>query len=66
MNLILLIKMIDLAANNQNSKNLSNLALQLAVDPDLDDIVTVDSFSTEVYSAKDIEYIEQCINFKLT
>lgn len=65
MNKILLTQMIELAATNQNSKRLANLALQIAVDPELDDYVTIESFNNEQYEVGNIRLIKQCVNFNL-
>jgi hypothetical protein len=61
----LLLQMIELANTNRQFKALAELALQIAVDPELDDIVTIDSFSNEFYSVRAISWIKQCFNFKL-
>lgn len=65
MNKQLLLQMLELAYNNQQSKSISELCLQIAVDPELDDNVNIIDFSNESYSVRSIRYIKQCFNFKL-
>lgn len=61
----LLLKMIELANANQGNSFLYDLALKIAVDPELDDMLIIEDFSNEFYSVREIRYIEQCFNFKL-
>jgi hypothetical protein len=61
----LLLNMLDLSYKNQNSKYISELILQIAVDPELIDVVTIDSFSNEFYSVRSIKWIKKCFDFKL-
>lgn len=65
MNKQLLLQMIELANTNQKSKHIAELALQIAVDPELNDIVNISDFSNEFYSVRSIRWIKQCFNFKL-
>lgn len=65
MNKELLIKMLELAYNNQKSKSISDLCLQIAVDPELNDNVEISDFSNEFYSVRDIRFIRQCFYFTL-
>ena len=65
MNKQLLLKMLELANNNQQAKALSELCLQIAVDPELDDTVNIVDFSNELYSVRSIRLIKQCFHFKL-
>lgn len=65
MNKELLIKMLELAYNNQKSKSISDLCLQIAVDPELNDTVEISDFSNEFYSVRDIRFIRQCFYFTL-
>lgn len=62
---ILLIQMLELAYKNTERKYIIELCLQIAVDLELDDIVTIESFSNEFYSVRSIRWINQCFNFKL-
>lgn len=66
MNTQLLIQMVSLAATNQDSKLLYKLALQLAVDPELGDEVTIENFKNEYYDVRSIRLIKVCMNFRLT
>ena len=61
----LLIQMLELAYINQSSKHINELCLQIAVDPELNDVVSISNFSNEFYSVKSIRWIKQCFNFKL-
>lgn len=61
----LLIKMIEHANATRQSKRLSNLALQIAVDPELGDDVTIEDFLNESYIVRDITNIKRCIMFTL-
>ena len=61
----LLLNMLTVACTNKPSKHLSELLLQIAVDPELDDEVTLDCFSNEFYSVRSISMIRQCFNFSL-
>ena len=61
----LLLNMLYLSYKNQNSKHVYELILQITVDPELIDVVTIDSFSNEFYSVRSIKWIKQCFNFKL-
>ncbi len=65
----LLLNMLYLSHKNQNSKYISKhiyeLILQIAVDPELIDVVTIDSFSNEFYSVRSIKWIKKCFDFKL-
>jgi hypothetical protein len=65
MNKQLLIQMLELAANNQRSKRITELALQIAVDPELGDTVTVEDISNSIYTVGNIRLLKQCINFRL-
>ena len=65
MNKQLLIQMLELAYINQSSKHVNELCLQIAVDPELDDTVNIDDFSSELYSVRSIRWIKQCFHFKL-
>lgn len=65
MNKILLLQMLELSYSNQSSKALNELCLQIAVDPELGDIVSITDFSNELYSVRSIRWIKQCFNFKL-
>jgi hypothetical protein len=65
MNKQLLLQMLELAYNNQQSKAISELCLQIAVDPELEDNVNVVDFSNELYSVRSIKWIKQCFHFKL-
>jgi hypothetical protein len=60
----LLIEMLQLGYKGSYNR-INNLILQLSVDPELLDIVNMDSFSNEFYSVRDINYIKQCFTFKL-
>jgi hypothetical protein len=66
MNKQLLLQMLELASDNHPSKALSELCLQIAVDPDLEDNVYVPDFTNEFYSVQSIRWIKQCFHFKLT
>ena len=57
--------MLELAYINQQSKHINELCLQIAVDPELNDIVNISDFSNEFYSVRSIRWINQCFNFKL-
>ena len=57
--------MLELAYSNQQYKHLNELCLQIAVDPELSDIVNISDFSNEFYSVRAIRWIKQCFNFKL-
>ena len=57
--------MLELAYNNQQSKHINELCLQIAVDPELNDIVNISDFSNEFYSVRAIRWIKQCCDFKL-
>lgn len=61
----LLTQMIEHASINQRSKRLANLALQIAVDPELGDEVTIDNFDASIYSVGDIRLIRQVINYHI-
>ena len=61
----LLIKMIEHANATRQSKRLSNLALQIAVDPELGDDVTIEDFLNESYIVRDITNIKRCMMFTL-
>ena len=61
----LLIQMLELAYINQQSKHINELCLQIAVDPELNDIVNISDFSNEFYSVRAIRWINQCFNLKL-
>ncbi len=61
----LLIQMLELSNNNRPFKVTNDLALQIAVDPELNDVVAITDFSNEFYSVRAINYIKQCFNFKL-
>jgi len=65
MNKQLLIQMLELAYNNQQSKHISELCLQVAVDSELNDVVNISDFSNEFYSVRSIRWIKQCFNFKM-
>lgn len=65
MNKQVLIQMLELAYTNQRTKHIYELCLQIAVDPELDDTVTIDDFSSELYSVRSIRWIKQCFHFKL-
>jgi hypothetical protein len=65
MNKQLLLQMLELANSNQQSKALNELCLQIAVDPELNDIVNIVDFPNELYSVRSIRWIKQCFNFKL-
>jgi len=65
MNKQLLLQMLELAYNNQQSKAISELCLQIAVDPELEDNVNLVDFSNELYSVRSIKWIKQCFHFKL-
>lgn len=65
MNKILLLQMLEIANKNQTSKALNELCLQIAVDPELNDVVNITDFSNELYSVRNIRWIKQCFNFKL-
>jgi hypothetical protein len=64
MNKQLLIQMIELAAANQHSTKIADMALQIAVDPELGDTVTIEDF-IPVYTESNIRLLKQCINFRL-
>jgi hypothetical protein len=60
----LLINMIELAKWNRTCDNkLSELALQINVDPELEDVVCMTDFSTEQYLVRDLKWIKQCMFF---
>lgn len=65
MNKQLLLQMLELAYSNQKSKNISELCLQIAVDPELEDNVNIVDFSNEFYSVRSIRHIKQCFHFRL-
>ena len=64
MKLSTLIEMLEVG-NIYNSKRVNELLLQLAVDPELDDDVTIDSFSNEFYDVRSLGYIKQCFDFRI-
>lgn len=61
----LLINMINLAASNQLSKSLKLLANTIANDEYLGDIVYMNQFSNELYSVRELKFIDQCFNFRI-
>ena len=61
----LLIKIIEHANATRQSKRLSELALQIAVDPELGDDVTIEDFLNEYYKVRDITNIKRCMMFTL-
>ena len=65
MNKFLLTQMIELAKTNKPSKHLNMLALQITVDPELNDDVVIEDFSNEFYSVSSLRRIKQCFNFQL-
>ena len=65
MNTQLLIKMLELASANRSRKHVSSLALQIAVDPELGDEVTMEDFPNDRYDVRSIKWICQCISFQV-
>lgn len=59
----LLIDMLKLAYENQGSKHILNLYIQIESDVSLPDDVSSNNFSNEFYGVRDIRWIRQCINF---
>jgi hypothetical protein len=57
--------MLELSNSNKPFKYVSELLLQIAVDPELDDNVSIDDFDNEFYSVRSISWIKQCFNFNL-
>jgi len=57
--------MLELSNTNRPFKYVSELLLQIAVDPELDDNVSIDDFDNEFYSVRSISWIKQCFNFNL-
>jgi hypothetical protein len=57
--------MLELSNSNRPFKYVSELLLQIAVDPELDDNVSIDDFDNEFYSVRSISWIKQCFNFNL-
>jgi hypothetical protein len=57
--------MIEMAQLNSNNKYLAGLLLQIAVDPELNDVVEIKDFSPEQYSVRDLRWIKQCMSFHL-
>jgi len=69
MNTQLLIQMLELSASNSDSNSITikllDLARQIAVDPELDDQVIMDSFSNEFYDVRSLYCIKRCFDFKV-
>jgi len=65
MNKQFLLQMLELSNSNRPFKYVSELLLQIAVDPELDDNVSIDDFDNEFYSVRSISWIKQCFNFNL-
>jgi len=65
MNKQFLLQMLELSNTNRPFKYVSELLLQIAVDPELDDNVSIDDFDNEFYSVRSISWIKQCFNFNL-
>ena len=65
MNKMLLVNMLKHAYNNQLSKNILNLAIEIENDTTLPEEVSVVDFSNEFYSVKDIRWIKQVFVFYL-
>ena len=65
MNKQFLLQMLELSNSNKPFKYVSELLLQIAVDPELDDNVSIDDFDNEFYSVRSISWIKQCFNFNL-
>ena len=61
----LLIEILQHAYSNQLSKSINDLLLQIAVDPELGDDITIDSFSNEFYSVRSIRWLKQIITFRI-
>ena len=61
----LLIDMLTLAYQNQGSKHILNLYIQITLDTSLNDLVDESDFSNEFYSVRDIRLIKQCFNFTI-
>jgi hypothetical protein len=61
----LLVKMLQLALDNNYSKSLAVVLRQVALDTELNDTVVLEDFSNEVYSVRSLYYIKKCLNFKL-
>jgi hypothetical protein len=57
--------MLELSNSNRPFKYVSELLLQIAVDPELNDDVSIDDFDNEFYSVRSIKWIKQCFNFNL-
>lgn len=65
MNKQFLLQMLELSNSNRPFKYVSELLLQIAVDPELNDDVSIDDFDNEFYSVRSIKWIKQCFNFNL-
>jgi hypothetical protein len=65
MNKQFLLQMLELSNSNKPFKYVSELLLQIAVDPELDDNVSIDDFDNEFYSVRSLTWIRQCFNFNL-
>ena len=65
MNKQFLLQMLELSNSNRPFKYVSELLLQIAVDPELDDNVSIDDFDNEFYSVRSLTWIRQCFNFNL-